>query len=345
MLLDPQSAEVGRTAVARVGGVDNIGNAIAVPGVTWRSSAPNVASVSPLGAIAALNPGVASIIATSGTLSAAADFTVSTFAIPSMFLRIAPNDGTIPLGGSVQLSATLVSATGETVPVPTAVWVTSQPGIVSVTPTGLVTGVGSGSAVVSATANGLTGTVTVVVSPRVDPALAVRIAAPIPDAILADHLRIVVTVIKDNVTARLSRVDAMLDQAVIPLDTVRLGAMGGVQGWGKELALSNVPIGIHRLIVTAYSLTNEIAADTVWFTREVPQTGGNPPEGGKKQLRPPRRPGVDSAAIGGCLLPKQRKPVGHDLRDAPCRWNRDHQPAEQSRDPSSWRPGGRGSIR
>ena len=300
-MLDPQSAEVGRTASARVGGVDNIGNTIAVPGVTWRSSAPTVASVASSGAIVALSPGVASIIATSGALSAAADFTVSGFAIPPLVLRIAPNDAVIPLGGSVQLSATSVSATGETVPVPTAAWVTSQPAIVSVGPTGLVTGVGSGSAVVSATANGLTGTAVVVVSPQVDPALTVHIAAPIPDAILADVLRIVVTVIKDNATARLSKVEATLDQAVIPLDTVRLGAMGGVQGWGRELPLANIPIGIHRLIVTAYSLTQEIAADTVWFAREVPQTGGTPPEGGKKQLRPPRQPGVDSLEAPKCL--------------------------------------------
>ena len=303
VLLDPQSTEIGRSAVAQVGGVDNVGSAMAVPGVTWQSTSPAVASISSSGVIVALSPGVTSIIAASGTLSAAAEFVVRGFTVPSLSLRITPGEPVIPLGGTIQLSAVVVSAAGDTVPAPTAVWATSQPELVSVSASGFAIGLGSGSAVLRATANGLTGSVLVTVRPIVDPGLEVHIAAPIPNAILGDLLHIVVTVIKNNQTAKLAKVEATIDNATVPLDTVALGALGGVQGWGKDLPLSNVPIGIHRLIVAAYSFTGETAADTVWFDRQVPQTGGTPPVGGKKQIRPLRGAGFvpDSVVVRKCL--------------------------------------------
>lgn len=86
----------------------------------------------------------------------------------------APSDVMV-VGRSVQLEVEARAASGAKLPVPTAAWSTTDPAIAEVTATGVVTGVGAGEAVITATAEGHEAAVTLRVAPD---SLPVFTAAP-----------------------------------------------------------------------------------------------------------------------------------------------------------------------
>lgn len=138
---------------------DADGNVLTGRVVAWSSSQPAVFTVNDEGLITAVAPGSATATATIETRTATASITVvSPLPAPSCMdcLEVVPASLLLTtVGAQQQLSAFLVSATGERTPV-SATFSSAKPAVVAVTPTGLASATGMGSAQLSAVANGRT---------------------------------------------------------------------------------------------------------------------------------------------------------------------------------------------
>jgi uncharacterized protein YjdB len=90
-------------------------------------------------------------------------FTPSAAAVSTV--SVGPPNPTVPANGTVQLSATLRDASGNTLTGRTVDWSSTNTTVATVSPSGLVTGRATGSAVVSARSEGRVGSATVTVVP------------------------------------------------------------------------------------------------------------------------------------------------------------------------------------
>ena len=84
---------------------------------------------------------------------------------PVVSVRISPDSMDLPIGSTGRVEAFPLDSTGAFRPGSSAVWSTSDPQVVTVDDTGGLSGVGAGTATISATARGVTGTARVRVGP------------------------------------------------------------------------------------------------------------------------------------------------------------------------------------
>jgi len=134
------------------------GNSLNVP-VTWSVDNASVATIDEDGTLTAIATGTASVSATAGGKSGGSAVTVST-KISSVTVT---GDASISVAATSQLVATAYSSTG-TVVATTFSWASNNTAVATVSSTGLVTGVAEGTAVVTATAKGVSGSITITVS-------------------------------------------------------------------------------------------------------------------------------------------------------------------------------------
>ncbi|MEW6279599.1 MAG: Ig-like domain-containing protein [Candidatus Eremiobacterota bacterium] len=130
--------------------------------VTWSSSAPGVASINGAGLATALSAGATNITATFQALNASTNFTVTP--VPLVSIAVTPTPAALPIGGTVQLTATGTFADGSTQDLSgSVVWASSNASVAMVGATGLVTAVGAGPANITATLGAISGQVAVTV--------------------------------------------------------------------------------------------------------------------------------------------------------------------------------------
>ena len=128
----------------------------------WRSSNPAVATVSPTGMVTAVGDGSAAITARSETVTGTANVMVSRTAGN---VAVAPATGTLSaLGATQQFAASARDAGNSPIANAAFTWTSSSPAVATVSPTGLVTAVGNGTARITATSAGKTATSTVTVA-------------------------------------------------------------------------------------------------------------------------------------------------------------------------------------
>lgn len=142
---------------------DASGNVLTGRTVTWSTNAPGVATVSPAGVVTAVGAGSATITATSGSASGTASITVTP--APVKTVTISPAAPKVRVGAHTTLSATLKDSGGNVLTGRVVTWTSSARSIATVQSDGTVTGIAKGNAVITATSEGKSGTVTVVVSP------------------------------------------------------------------------------------------------------------------------------------------------------------------------------------
>ncbi|HYR13021.1 MAG TPA: Ig-like domain-containing protein, partial [Mycobacterium sp.] len=130
--------------------------------VTWTSSNPSVATVSPSGQVTGVTPGSASITATSEGKSGSTTITVTT--IPVASVAISPATANIRVRQTVQLTATPKDSAGGTLAGRTVMWASGDTSIVIVSPTGLVTGVAPGTAPITTMSEGKNSSATITVT-------------------------------------------------------------------------------------------------------------------------------------------------------------------------------------
>ena len=136
------------TAVAR----DGKGRELGGQTFTWTSSNSSVASVSG-GLVTAMGNGVASISAEAGGITGKTDITVQQ--VPSQVTLQLSADTIAAIGETVQATASARDAKGAVVAGVSISFISTNPGVIAVTNTGLLTAVAEGSSVIRVTAGAL----------------------------------------------------------------------------------------------------------------------------------------------------------------------------------------------
>ena len=155
---------VGQTAQLAVTTKDSAGNVLSGRTLTWATSSATVATVSTTGLVTAKAAGSATITATSEGKSGTATVTVTVAPVASV--AVSPSSSSLQLGGTVQLSATLKDAAGNVLTGRVVTWASSAPAV-TVSASGLVTGVAAGSATITATSESKSGSAAITVSSTV----------------------------------------------------------------------------------------------------------------------------------------------------------------------------------
>ncbi|HTJ24284.1 MAG TPA: Ig-like domain-containing protein [Gemmatimonadaceae bacterium] len=160
----PPSANMAKGSSTQFSAVLKDANGTALTGrlVAWSSSDASVVSVSESGLATAVGAGTATISATSEGITGTAAVTVSVVSVASV--TVTPSPATVSPGGTVALTATVKDAGGNVLTGQIVAWSTSNPGIATVSSTGVVTGVAAGTVTITATSGGKSGTSTVTVA-------------------------------------------------------------------------------------------------------------------------------------------------------------------------------------
>lgn len=164
--------------------------------VSWSSSAPAVATVSSSGIVAGVAAGSATITATSEGVSASA--TVSVSLVPVGSVAVLPSSASVVAGETVALSATVRDTAGRVVTDRIVSWTSSDTHVAVVSATGVVTGVAAGTALITATSEGKSGTSTITV---VAPAIASVTVAPSSDTVQVGDTVTLTATVKDVIGA------------------------------------------------------------------------------------------------------------------------------------------------
>ena len=152
---------VGETVLLKAEPLDAQGNVLSGRSVAWSSGRPNVATVSSTGAVTALSPGSAIITATVERKVGVGAITVAAAAVASV--AMSPTSATLVVGQTVQLGAQPRDASGRPLDGRTVTWSTNRSDVATVTSTGIVSAVSPGTATITASTEGRSGTSTIVV--------------------------------------------------------------------------------------------------------------------------------------------------------------------------------------
>ncbi|MEQ1691571.1 MAG: Ig-like domain-containing protein [Gemmatimonas sp.] len=132
--------------------------------VTWTSSDPTVATVSATGLVTAIGLGPTTITATSEGRSTTATITIIPPA-PVATISFTPNSGFMPTTIGVPLALVLRDAANVILTGRVVAWTTSNAAVATVSGTGVVTGVASGTVTITATSEGRSAAATFTVLP------------------------------------------------------------------------------------------------------------------------------------------------------------------------------------
>jgi uncharacterized protein YjdB len=154
IVINPQSPTLALNASLplQVQVQDASGAVIAGAPVTWSVRDPNIVSVSETGVVTALALGTTEVAATSRGVSAIATITVQR--TPVATVVVTPDKVDAVVGSKTPLTAIALDAGQNTLAGRGMVWTTSNAGVATVDGTGVVTGVGPGSATITATSEG-----------------------------------------------------------------------------------------------------------------------------------------------------------------------------------------------
>jgi len=184
------SVAVGSTITLQATVMSPGGQVVSGQKVFWNTGNASVATVSDAGVVTGVAPGTVQIAASAGGSSGIATITV--LPPPVASVSVSPPLDTIVLPGTAQLTATVFDARHNPLTGRTITWSSNMPNIANVDANGLVTGVAPGSATISATSEGQSGTATVVVQPPV--AASVQVAPGAATLTVGDSTTLTATV-------------------------------------------------------------------------------------------------------------------------------------------------------
>lgn len=141
------------------GSKQNLGTA-----VTWQSNQSAVAAINPQGTVTAMGQGVAQVSATYQGVNGTTSVTVAAAALVSV--AVTPNQSSLPVGESEQLTATGTFSDGSTQDLTqSATWLSLGSSVASVSPSGDATANAVGTATISATTGSKAGSASLTVTP------------------------------------------------------------------------------------------------------------------------------------------------------------------------------------
>ena len=143
----------GQVLDANASAMDSAGRPISGATIAWQSSNPGIATVTAAGRVTALVAGNVNIIALAGGKTGVVPVVVARRAPTSM--SIIPNPPTVGLGGTTQLSGAVLDQNGQKIVGPVISWTSDNPGLATVSSSGLLSGVSAGQANITAASGGL----------------------------------------------------------------------------------------------------------------------------------------------------------------------------------------------
>ena len=146
---------LGDTARLSAEVLDQFGRTLPGAAVSWASADASVAAVDSTGLVTAAGAGATTVTATADSVSGSAAVTVMQSAGSVV---VSPPSATVAPGDTVRLSAEALDANGHPVAGAEFAWSSSDASVATVDGSGLVTGVGEGSATVTAAAGDVRGT-------------------------------------------------------------------------------------------------------------------------------------------------------------------------------------------
>ena len=162
----PTSASVvaGSTTTLVATVKDQNGNIMTGQTVTWSTNNAAAATVNSAGVVAGVAAGSATITATSSGKTGTSSITVT--AVPPVVttVTVAPTSASIVAGATTTLQATVKDQNGNVMTGQTVTWTTNNAAAATVNSSGVVTGVAAGSATITATSSGKTGTSSITVT-------------------------------------------------------------------------------------------------------------------------------------------------------------------------------------
>lgn len=161
--INPPTASIGTGATRQLAAypLSPVGDTLAGRSIAWSSSNTAVATVSPTGLVSGVAIGTVVITAQSEGKSANAMIRV-TASVASV--SVLQGGVTIPRGGRHQMTASTRDLSGTVLSDRELIWSSSNSGVAAVNSTGIVTGVAAGSATITATSEGRSGSTTISVS-------------------------------------------------------------------------------------------------------------------------------------------------------------------------------------
>jgi uncharacterized protein YjdB len=162
----PPSASIvaGTTTTLQATVKDQNGNGMTGQTVTWSTSNAVAATVNSTGVVSGVAAGSATITATSSGKSGTSAITVTAVAPVVTTVTVAPTSASIVAGATTTLQATVKDQSGNAMTGQTVTWSTSNAAAATVNSTGVVSGVAAGSATITATSSGKTGTSAITVT-------------------------------------------------------------------------------------------------------------------------------------------------------------------------------------
>ena len=158
----PASVQQGATVQLTATPKDANGNPLSGRVVTWSSNNTAVATVNGSGLVRGVTAGSATITATSEGQSGTSAVTVTP--VPVASVTVTPSPASVTVGLTVQLTATPKDANGNPLSGRVVTWSSNNTAVATVNGSGLVTGVAAGSATITATSEGKSGTSAVTVT-------------------------------------------------------------------------------------------------------------------------------------------------------------------------------------
>jgi len=157
------SVGVGASSPLTVEVRDAAGSVLTGRKVVWATKDPAIATVSGSGVVSGVTPGNVQVAATAEGKSALVDVTVNPKAVAT--IRLTPaGDQQLLVGQTRQMTAQPLDADGAALTGRTVTWSTSSASVATVSTAGLITGVATGGAVITAASEGKTTVVAVTVS-------------------------------------------------------------------------------------------------------------------------------------------------------------------------------------
>jgi uncharacterized protein YjdB len=164
---NPDTVALGSTVTLHA----TVDGATGNPSIFWSSEDTTIATVSGSGVVTGVRLGTAHIAASSGGKSGIATVVVMPPGVASV--QVSPPSAAITVGGTVHLQATPLDASGNQLTGRTVTWTSSNDAIATVDNTGVVTGISSGAATITATSEGSSGTAGIAVALAVPASISV----------------------------------------------------------------------------------------------------------------------------------------------------------------------------
>ena len=237
--------------------------------IAFTSSDPAKATVTADGLVTALAAGTATIVATGERITSASALTVTTTPDSVATVTVSPAVKVLKIGEHVQLAATLRDSAGTVLAPRLVEWFASgAPGnnAATISPSGFVTALATGTVIVEAFSEGQHGTVTIIIGDNVDENIVVTFARPQENDLVGDTLLIQLGVKSPR---PLADVTASVGALRVTLKLTKVGALGGAVLWVGVIDVTDLATGPYQVLATATDISGAHGIASLQFQRNT----------------------------------------------------------------------------